>query len=202
MSANCDVDVAMRGLENEARYLLMKPVSVGEVKNTWQPIIQKYKENENDIEEIGSFGEIRQAGSSSEENDNPNAAGGWGSPVDHLELERHKGKKGALGVRIDAKGKKVKTAERKAHIHWDAVLHNNFVKSIDQIGSDSKKIHFWLKHLYSFLLLVHCCNLYCTTIVLSLPVFVAFMALGAFCPCSLLFYLDTNLPLSYIKILQ
>ncbi|KAJ8631146.1 hypothetical protein MRB53_024469 [Persea americana] len=137
MSANCDVNVAMRGLENEARYHLMKPVSVGEVKNIWQPIIRKSKEDTNDIEEIGSFGEIRQMGSSSEENDNPDAGAGWGSSVDHVELERHKRKKGALGVRIDSKGKNVNTAERKARICWDAVLHNNFVKSIDQIGIDS-----------------------------------------------------------------
>ncbi|RWR85624.1 two-component response regulator ARR14-like protein [Cinnamomum micranthum f. kanehirae] len=137
MSANCDVDVAMRGLENEARYHLKKPVSVGELKNIWQPIIRKSIENENDIEEIGPFGEIRQTGCSSEENDNPDAAAGWVSSVDHVELERHKRKKGALGVRIDAKGKKVNTAERKERIRWDAVLHNNFVKSIDQIGIDS-----------------------------------------------------------------
>ncbi|KAJ8631145.1 hypothetical protein MRB53_024468 [Persea americana] len=135
-SANCDVNVAMRGLEHGALYYLMKPVSMSEVRNIWQHIIRKSKEEKNDIEEMSSLGETKQKESSSEENDKTDAAAGSGTSADQVELEPKKRKKGDLGVKTDAKGKKVKTAERKARILWDAVLHNKFVKAIDQIGID------------------------------------------------------------------
>lgn len=143
----------MKGLEHGALYYLMKPVSMSEVRNIWQHIIRKTKEGKNDIEEMSSLGETKQIESSSEENDKPDAAGG-GTSVDQVELEQKKRKKGALGVKIDAKGKKVKTAEKKSRILWDATLHNKFVKAIDQIGIDRKITHFLLKNLYSFLLIV------------------------------------------------
>lgn len=146
-SANCDVNVAMKGLEHGALYYLMKPVSMSEVRNIWQHIIRKTKKEKIDIEEMSSLGETKQIESSSEENDKPDAAAGGGTSVDQVELETKKRKKGALGVKIDAKGKKVKTAERKARILWDAALHNKFVKAIDQIGIDRKITHFLLKNL-------------------------------------------------------
>ncbi|KAJ8631143.1 hypothetical protein MRB53_024466 [Persea americana] len=135
MSANCDVSVAMSGIKHGACYYLMKPISMGEVKNIWQHIIRKHKEDMKDAEEMASFNQIMQMTSPNEESENKNSPTAW-DPVNQAASKQRKKKKGAIGVRIEDKGKKVQSLERKPRVLWNAKLHQKFVKAIDQIGID------------------------------------------------------------------
>lgn len=141
MSANCDVSVAMSGIKHGACYYLMKPISMGEVKNIWQHIIRKHKEDMKDAEEMASFNQIMQMTSPNEESENKNSPTAW-DPVNQAASKQRKKKKGAIGVRIEDKGKKVQSLERKPRVLWNAKLHQKFVKAIDQIGIDRKITHF------------------------------------------------------------
>lgn len=148
MSANCDVSVAMKGLEHGACYYIMKPVSMGEVKNLWQHIIRKHREDKG-TEEMGTLGEIKQMGSSSEDSGYKNAAASRGSSGDQYLSKQQRRNKCAFGVKIDAKGKK-KTKRRR--VIWNTKLHQKFLNAIDQIGIDRKirKTTFLLKNVASF----------------------------------------------------
>lgn len=139
MSANCDVNVAMSGIKHGACYYLMKPISMGEVKNIWQHIIRKHKEDMKDAEEMASFNEIMQTTSPNEDSGNKNSPTAWDSVA---ASKQQKKRKGALGVRIEDKGRKVQSSERKPRVLWNAKLHQKFVKAIDQIGIDRKITQF------------------------------------------------------------
>lgn len=134
MSADCDVNVAKRGLEHGACYYLMKPVSIGELRNIWQHLIRK-KIEEKKIGQIGSSEKVEEDTTGKKSSEDGESASTVNEGNSKKQLKRQKETKEDGNVSDD---EEENTTQRKPRITWHSSLHAQFLNAVDKIGIDSK----------------------------------------------------------------
>lgn len=163
MSADCDVNVAKRGLEHGACYYLMKPISMDEIRNIWQHFVRKKKTNEKGIGQIGSDGkEIEQTTSTEEDNTSKNTSedAECASTVNEGNSKKqYKRKKQAKEDEDGSDCDEEQTAKKKPRVVWHAGLHTKFLNAVRQIGIDSKLNRLQVWDILWFSKFVFCCKL-------------------------------------------
>lgn len=146
MSADCDVNVAMRGLEYGACYYLMKPISIHDIKNIWQHLIRKKKIDNKEIGQIGSVGKVEVENTSKKALEDGECA----STVHEGNSEKHyKRENQAKEDEDGSDDSEEHRVQRQPRIRFDLSLHKHFTSLVNLIGIDSK-----LKTLSSIYLLV------------------------------------------------
>ncbi|KAJ6688999.1 hypothetical protein OIU85_005422 [Salix viminalis] len=127
MSADDGKNVVMKGVTHGACDYLIKPVRIEALKNIWQHVVRKRKNEWKDLEQSGSVeegGDRQQkqpedADFSSSAND-----GSWKSS------KRRKDEEEEAEERDDA------SALKKPRVVWSVELHQQFVAAVNQLGID------------------------------------------------------------------
>lgn len=145
MSADCDMNVAVRGLECGACYYFVKPISIHEIKNIWQHLIRKKKIDNKEIGQIGSVGKVEVENTSKKALEDGECA----STVHEGSSEKHYKRKNQAKENEDGSDDSEEhRVQRQPRIRWH-LLHEHFASLVNLIGIDSK-----LKTLSSIYLLV------------------------------------------------
>ena len=130
MSADDGKNVVMKGVTHGACDYLIKPIRMEALKNIWQHVVRKRKNECKDLEQSGSVEEVRgdrqqkqpeDADFSSSAND-----GSW------KKSKRREDEEEEAEERDDA------SALKKPRVVWSVELHQQFVAAVNQLGIDSK----------------------------------------------------------------
>lgn len=147
MSADDSKNVVMKGVTHGACDYLIKPVRIEALKNIWQHVVRKRKNEWKDIEQSGSVEEgVDRQPKLSEEPDYSSSAneGSW--------RKRRKDEEEGAEERDDT------STLKNPRVVWSVELHQQFVAAVNQLGIDSMNLStlsFYLLMLFSCLLLHH-----------------------------------------------
>ncbi|KAJ0035795.1 hypothetical protein Pint_24412 [Pistacia integerrima] len=129
MSADDSKHVVMKGVTHGACDYLIKPVRIEALKNIWQHVVRKRRNELKDIEQSGSVeeGGDRQP-KPSEEPDYSSSAneGSW--------RKRRKDEEEEAEERDDT------STLKKPRVVWSVELHQQFVAAVNQLGIDSMNL--------------------------------------------------------------
>lgn len=144
MSADDSKQVVMKGVTHGACDYLIKPVRIEALKNIWQHVVRKRKNEWKDLEQSGSVEEGDRQPKPSEEADYSSSAneGNWRTS------KRRKDEEEEMEERDDT------STLKKPRVVWSVELHQQFVSAVNQLGIDSKilwTLSFYLQMLVSFL---------------------------------------------------
>ncbi|KAL8171301.1 hypothetical protein V2J09_023105 [Rumex salicifolius] len=124
MSADDSKSVVMKGVVHGACDYLIKPVRMEALKNIWQHVVRKKKQEWKDVEQSGSFDDGDRAPKqddaeySSSMND-----GNWKSTKRKVEDE-------------EAEDRDDTASMKKPRVVWSVELHQQFVVAVNQLGID------------------------------------------------------------------
>lgn len=144
MSADDSKQVVMKGVTHGACDYLIKPVRIEALKNIWQHVVRKRKNEWKDLEQSGSVEEGDRQPKPSEEADYSSSAneGNWRTS------KRRKDEEEEMEERDDT------STLKKPRVVWSVELHQQFVSAVNHLGIDSKilwTLSFYLQMLVSFL---------------------------------------------------
>ena len=134
MSADDGKDVVMKGVTHGACDYLIKPVSMEALKNIWQHVFRKKRNELKDLENSGSVEEHDKQKKASDDGDNASSGneGSW------KVVKRKK-----EGEEEDEFGEREDTSTlKKPRVVWSVELHQQFVTAVNQLGLDSKIVSF------------------------------------------------------------
>ena len=144
MSADDGKDVVMKGVTHGACDYLIKPVSMEALKNIWQHVFRKKRNELKDLENSGSVEENDKQKKASDDGDNTSSGneGSWKA------VKRKK-----EGEEEDEFEEREDTSTlKKQRVVWSIELHQQFVAAVNQLGLDSKIVSF------SVMLYIFCCR--------------------------------------------
>ena len=127
--------MVMKGVKHGACDYLIKPVRSEELKNIWQHVVRK-KRNENKEHELsGSLEDsdrFRQGGDEAENTSSANEVsdGGWKNQRKRREAKEEE-------VDCQQESDELSTS-KKPRVVWSVELHQQFVNAVHQLGVDSK----------------------------------------------------------------
>ncbi|XWS08529.1 hypothetical protein CRYUN_Cryun40dG0010500 [Craigia yunnanensis] len=126
MSADDGKHVVMKGVTHGACDYLIKPVRIEALKNIWQHVVRKRKDEWKDFEQSGSVEEGDRPQKQSEDADYSSSAneGNWKSS------KRRKDDDDEAEERDDT------SALKKPRVVWSIELHQQFVAAVNQLGID------------------------------------------------------------------
>eukprot|EP00262_Sarcandra_glabra_P006553 TRINITY_DN18891_c0_g1_i1.p1 TRINITY_DN18891_c0_g1~~TRINITY_DN18891_c0_g1_i1.p1 ORF type:complete len:662 (+),score=132.67 TRINITY_DN18891_c0_g1_i1:472-2457(+) len=133
MSADGRTSAVMRGIKHGACDYLIKPVRMEELKNIWQHVIRKQRNENKDLEQSGSVEDTdrhRRAGDDTEyaSSVNEGTDGSW------------KGQKKRRDAKDDEDDGELDnddpSASKKPRVVWSVELHQQFVSAVNQLGID------------------------------------------------------------------
>lgn len=137
MSADDSKNVVLKGVTHGAVDYLIKPVRIEALKNIWQHVVRKKRNEWNVSEHSGSIedtGGDRQQQQQQQKDDADNNSssvneGNWRSSRKRKEEE------------VDEQGddKEDTSSLKKPRVVWSVELHQQFVAAVNQLGVDSKK---------------------------------------------------------------
>eukprot|EP00850_Spirogloea_muscicola_P009127 SM000050S17052 [mRNA] locus=s50:741691:746776:+ [translate_table: standard] len=142
MSANGETSAVMKGVTHGACDYLLKPVRIEELRNIWQHVLRKKKQDNKGDDAAGS---IEDAGRRRDEE------GDFTSSVDQdtVSASKHSlNKKRKEGVQVTGSAKEEGEptgfdeddndpgALKKARVVWSVELHQQFVNAVNQLGID------------------------------------------------------------------
>lgn len=127
MSADDSKNVVMKGVTHGACDYLIKPVRIEALKNIWQHVVRKRKNEWKDLEQIGSVEDGDRHHKPSEEADYSSSAneGNWKSSKKRKDEED------------DNKERDDTSTLKKPRVVWSVELHQQFVAAVNQLGIDS-----------------------------------------------------------------
>lgn len=134
MSADDSKAVVLKGVTHGAVDYLIKPVRIEALKNIWQHVVRKKRNEWNVSEHSGSVeettGERQQQRDDGGDNNSSSAnnEGSWRSSRKRKEGE------------VDEQGddKEDTSSLKKPRVVWSVELHQQFVAAVNQLGVDSK----------------------------------------------------------------
>ncbi|KAL8128644.1 hypothetical protein V2J09_017799 [Rumex salicifolius] len=134
MSADDSKNVVMKGVTHGACDYLIKPVRMEALKNIWQHVVRKKKNEWKDIDQSGSYDE----GEKSQKQDDTE----YTSPANDGSWKSSKRK----GEDDDADDKDDSSTLKKPRVVWSVELHQQFVAAVNQLGIDIANTNFiqWL----------------------------------------------------------
>ncbi|XP_062108699.1 two-component response regulator ARR2-like isoform X2 [Humulus lupulus] len=126
MSADDGKDVVMKGVTHGACDYLIKPVRIEALKNIWQHVVRKKKNEWREIEQSGSVEEGDRQAKPSEEPDYSSSAneGNWRSSKKRKDDEE------------DGDDRDDSSTLKKPRVVWSVELHQQFVGAVNQLGID------------------------------------------------------------------
>ncbi|KAI8010775.1 Two-component response regulator ARR2 [Camellia lanceoleosa] len=127
MSADDSKSVVMKGVTHGACDYLIKPVRIEALRNIWQHVVRKRKNEWKDFEQSGSIDEGEQQQQKlSEDADFSSSAneGSWRN------AKRRKDEEDEVEERDDT------SSSKKPRVVWSVELHQQFVAAVNQLGID------------------------------------------------------------------
>ncbi|KAG5555199.1 hypothetical protein RHGRI_012668 [Rhododendron griersonianum] len=126
MSADDSKDVVMKGVTHGACDYLIKPVRIEALRNIWQHVVRKRKNDWKDVEQSGSMedGERQQKQLEDAEFSSSGNEGNWRSS------KRRKDEEDQGEDRDDT------SSLKKPRVVWSVELHQQFVAAVNQLGID------------------------------------------------------------------
>lgn len=147
MSADDSKNVVLKGVTHGACDYLIKPVRIEALKNIWQHVIRKKKNDWKDLEQSGSVEEGDRQPKQSEDAD-------YSSSVNESNWKSSKKRK---DEEEETEDRDDPLASKKPRVVWSIELHQQFVAAVKQLGIDS----ITLSHLLIYFPpLLHATNLY------------------------------------------
>lgn len=132
MSADDSKQVVMKGVTHGACDYLIKPVRIEALKNIWQHVVRKKKNEYKDVEQSGSWDEGDRQLKQDDAVSSP-ANDSW------------KNSKRKSGEEEETDEKDDTTTLKKPRVVWSVELHQQFVAAVNQLGIESTKpFHFLL----------------------------------------------------------
>ncbi|CAL0325408.1 unnamed protein product [Lupinus luteus] len=126
MSADDSKNVVMKGVTHGACDYLIKPVRIDSLKNIWQHVVRKKKNEWRDTEQSGSAEEGDRQLRASDDADYSSSANEG----------RQRNSKKRRDEDEDADERGDTSALKKPRVVWSVELHQQFVAAVDQIGID------------------------------------------------------------------
>lgn len=144
MSADDGKSVVMKGVTHGACDYLIKPVRIEALKNIWQHVVRKKKNEWKDAEQSGSAEEGDRQPKASDEADYSSSAneGSWRNSKKRRDEEE------------EAEDRDDTSTLKKPRVVWSVELHQQFVAAVDQLGIDSM---YLLPGFLKLLLLFYIC---------------------------------------------
>nr|KYP57922.1 Two-component response regulator ARR2 [Cajanus cajan] len=126
MSADDGKSVVMKGVTHGACDYLIKPVRIEALKNIWQHVVRKRKNEWKDTEQSGSAEEGDRQPKASDEADYSSSAneGSWRNSKKRRDEED------------EAEERDDTSTLKKPRVVWSVELHQQFVAAVDQLGID------------------------------------------------------------------
>ncbi|KAF3456297.1 hypothetical protein FNV43_RR00947 [Rhamnella rubrinervis] len=126
MSADDGQNVVMKGVTHGACDYLIKPVRIEALKNIWQHVVRKKKNEWKDLEQSGSVEEGDRQPKASEDADYSSSAneGNW------------KGSKKRKDEEEETDERDDSSTLKKPRVVWSVELHQQFVAAVNQLGID------------------------------------------------------------------
>ncbi|KAG4401319.1 hypothetical protein GLYMA_07G243300v4 [Glycine max] len=126
MSADDGKSVVMKGVTHGACDYLIKPVRIEALKNIWQHVVRKRKNEWKDAEQSGSAEEGDRQPKASDEADYSSSAneGSWRNSKKRRDEEE------------EAEDRDDTSTLKKPRVVWSVELHQQFVAAVDQLGID------------------------------------------------------------------
>ncbi|KAL2960247.1 hypothetical protein AAZX31_17G029600 [Glycine max] len=126
MSADDGKSVVMKGVTHGACDYLIKPVRIEALKNIWQHVVRKRKNEWKDAEQSGSAEEGDRHPKASDEADYSSSAneGSWRNSKKRRDEEE------------EAEDRDDTSTLKKPRVVWSVELHQQFVAAVDQLGID------------------------------------------------------------------
>ncbi|KOM33461.1 hypothetical protein LR48_Vigan01g301700 [Vigna angularis] len=127
MSADDGKSVVMKGVTHGACDYLIKPVRIEALKNIWQHVVRKKKNEWKDAEQSGSAEEGDRQPKASDEADYSSSAneGSWRNSKKRRDEEEE-----------EAEDRDDTSTLKKPRVVWSVELHQQFVAAVDQLGID------------------------------------------------------------------
>lgn len=127
MSADDGKNVVMKGVTHGACDYLIKPVRIEALKNIWQHVVRKRKNEWKDLEHSGSMEDGDRQQKPSEDVDYSSSAneGNW------------KGSKKRKDEDEETEERDDSSTLKKPRVVWSVELHQQFVAAVNQLGIDS-----------------------------------------------------------------
>ncbi|KAH9683695.1 hypothetical protein KPL71_027765 [Citrus sinensis] len=122
MCAHGSKEVVMKGVTHDACDYLTKPVRIEELKNIWQHVVRKRKNERKDLEQSGSVEGGAQQPKPFEESD-----------------DSYSVNEGTSNSRKDEEEEAEKRL-KKPRLVWSVELHQQFVSAVKELGFDSKSL--------------------------------------------------------------
>ena len=132
MSADDGKDVVMKGVTHGACDYLIKPVSMEALKNIWQHVFRKKRNELKDLENSGSVEENYKQ----KKDDGDNASSGNEGSWKVVKRKREGEEEDEIEEREDT------STLKKPRVVWSVELHQQFVEAVNQLGLDSKIVYF------------------------------------------------------------
>lgn len=132
MSADDGKDVVMKGVTHGACDYLIKPVRIEALKNIWQHVVRKRRNELKELEHSGSAEESDRQRRLLEEGDNASSVneGSWKNTK-----RRRDGKE---EEEEEVEEREDPSTLKKPRVVWSVDLHQQFVAAVNQLGVDSK----------------------------------------------------------------
>ncbi|XP_057547034.1 two-component response regulator ARR2-like isoform X2 [Amaranthus tricolor] len=124
MSADDSKHVVMKGVTHGACDYLIKPVPIEALKNIWQHVVRKRKNEYKDIEQSGSWDEGDRSQKQEDAVSSPANDGNW------------KNSKRKSSEDDENEEKDESTSLKKPRVVWSVELHQQFVAAVNQLGID------------------------------------------------------------------
>ncbi|XP_061349122.1 two-component response regulator ARR2-like isoform X2 [Gastrolobium bilobum] len=126
MSADDGKNVVMKGVTHGACDYLIKPVRIEALKNIWQHVVRKRKNEWKDTEQSGSADEGDRQQKASDDADYSSSAneGTWRNSKKRRDEEE------------EAEERDDTSTLKKPRVVWSVELHQQFVAAVDQLGID------------------------------------------------------------------
>ncbi|CAJ2653980.1 unnamed protein product [Trifolium pratense] len=126
MSADDGKSVVMKGVTHGACDYLIKPVRIEALKNIWQHVVRKKKNEWKDTEQSGSADEGDRHPKASDDGDYSSSAneGNWRNSRKRRDDEE------------DGDDRDDSSTLKKPRVVWSVELHQQFVAAVDQLGID------------------------------------------------------------------
>ncbi|KAL5996283.1 hypothetical protein ACLOJK_026357 [Asimina triloba] len=129
MSADDGKDVVMKGVTHGACDYLIKPVRIEAIKNIWQHVIRKRRNELKELEHSGSLDENDRQRKQSEDAD-------YASSVNEGNWKHSKRRKDGKDEDDDGEDREDSSTLKKPRVVWSVDLHQQFVAAVKQLGID------------------------------------------------------------------
>lgn len=131
MSADDGKDVVMKGVTHGACDYLIKPVRIEAIKNIWQHVVRKRRNELKDLEQSGSAEDSDRHRKQLEDSDYASSAneGSW---------RYSKKRKDSRDEEDEGEDREDSSTLKKPRVVWTAELHQQFVAAVNQLSIDSK----------------------------------------------------------------